>query len=93
MITTIPEAIRLYEERDPRGEYVLVIEGKSKEELIRKKREKYDSVSIEEHVASYEAEGMDRKEAMKAAAKDRGIGKREVYEALLKNGQLKNEKK
>ena len=89
MITTIPEAIRLYEERDPRGEYVLVIEGKSKEELIRKKREKYDSVSIEEHVASYEAEGMDRKEAMKATAKDRGIGKREVYEALLKNEKNK----
>ena len=82
---TLTGAIHRCEETDPRGEYVLVIEGKDPRELIRQKQEKYESISIKEHVDSYESLGMDRKEAMKAVAKDRGIGKREVYEALLKN--------
>lgn len=81
---TISEVIRHYGETDPRGEFVLVIEGLDPEELIRQKQQEYDKITIEEHVASYESLGMDRKEAMKAVARDRGIGKREVYDALIK---------
>ncbi len=81
---TLKDAISYYRENDPRGEYVLVIEGLDPEELIRLKQEEYEKISIEEHVASYESRGMDRKEAMKAVARDRGIGKREVYDILIK---------
>ena len=66
-----------------RGEYVLVIEGKS---LLKKREERqksFEEISIKEHYEKYISEGMDIKEAMKAVAKDRGIQKREVYKELL----------
>ena len=66
-----------------RGEYVLVIEGKS---LLKKREERqksFEEISIKEHYEKYISEGMDKKEAMKAVAKDRGIQKREVYKELL----------
>lgn len=82
--TTIGEALRSYEEKEPRGEYVLVIEGRSRSEL---KREKQDAVAqsmtVEEHFQKYVSQGMDRKEAMKAVARDRGISRREVYSQLM----------
>lgn len=81
--TTLSEAVAYYEENEPRGEFVLVIEGKDPAEKQKEEREKYADLSVKEHVARYEAQGMEKKEAMKAAAKDRGIGKREVYQALL----------
>lgn len=80
---TISEAIRRYEAEDPRGEFVLVIEGKDPDELRREEQEGWLSMSLEEHMAVYEAKGMNRKEAMKAVAKDRGISKRDVYQQLL----------
>ena len=83
--TTIDGAIAEYEEREPRGEYVLVIEGKSKEEATIEKQQEFENISIEDHVKSYEEQGYDRKEAMKKAAKDRGITKREVYDYLVNN--------
>ena len=67
------------------GEYVLVIEGKSKEEATIEKQQEFENISIEDHVKSYEEQGYDRKEAMKKAAKDRGITKREVYDYLVNN--------
>lgn len=77
--TTVGEAAEL----EPRGEYVLVIEGRDPEELKEEAAARFDEMSLEEHVAMYEARGMDRKEAMKAAAKDRGLSRRDVYNALL----------
>ena len=81
--TTLGEAIAYYEEHEPRGEYVLVLAGKSKEQMREEQAARWETISVEEHVASYEARGMSRKEAMKAAAKDRGVSKREIYQALL----------
>ena len=79
---TLKEAAEYYREESPRGEYVLVLEGKSKEELRREKIASWKVMSIEEHVAYYEEQGMDHKSAMKQAAKDRGVGKREIYAYL-----------
>lgn len=80
--TTLEEALAKYETEEPRGEYVLVIEGKSfrqkKEEAIKT----WEEMTIEEHMAYYEAQGMDPKSAMKQVAKDRGVGKREIYSHL-----------
>ena len=83
MRTTIVDAIDFYSENEPRGEYVLVIEGKSREEKIMERRAAFEEMSIEEHVQYYIAQGLDKKEAMKKAAKDRGISKRDVYNALV----------
>ncbi len=83
--TTFKDALTMYESEDPRGEYVLVIEGKSKEEATIEKQQEFENISIEDHVKSYEEQGYDRKEAMKRAAKDRGITKREVYDYLVNN--------
>jgi 16S rRNA (cytidine1402-2'-O)-methyltransferase len=77
--TTIAEAIAFYEKNDPRGEYVLVIEGRSLEE----KKRSFQEMSIEEHMKIYEDQGLSRKDAMKKVAADRGVGKREIYQALL----------
>lgn len=83
MPTTLEEALRFYEENEPRGEYVLVIQGKSLEEKRKEAALEWEEMPVKEHVHYYESQGMDRKEAMKLAAKDRGIGKREVYRMLL----------
>ncbi len=82
MPTTLEKALDYYEEQDPRGEYVLVIEGKSFAEMEKEKQESFLEIPIEEHMKRYEETGMDRKEAMKAVAKDRGISKRDVYQYL-----------
>ena len=81
--TTFSQAISKYETEDPRGEYVLVIEGRSREEIEAQKAAAFDNISISEHVTMYEKQGMDRKEAMKKAAKDRGLSKRDIYQMLL----------
>ncbi len=82
--TTIAEALQKYETEDPRGEYVLVIAGKSREEKKREQIVAWEDMSIEEHMAYYEKTGMDSKSAMKQVAKDRGVGKREIYDYLHK---------
>lgn len=81
--TTLSGAISYYQENEPKGEFVLVIQGKLQEELIQEERKAWESLSLEEHMAHYEEQGISRKEAMKLVAKDRGISKREVYAALL----------
>ncbi len=81
--TTLPEALEDLKTSPPRGEYVLVIEGASEEEVENERRRKWDGVSVEEHVRMYEEQGFDRKEAMKLAAKDRGLSRREIYQMLL----------
>jgi 16S rRNA (cytidine1402-2'-O)-methyltransferase len=81
--TTISEAIAYYEENDPRGEYVLVIEGRDRKELEEEKQQAWEEMSLEEHMKLYEDQGIDHKEAMKRVAKDRGLSKRDVYKQLL----------
>lgn len=82
-VTNFEEALSHYEENEPRGEYVLVIEGKKIEELKREKEVSFQEMDINEHMKLYMDKGMDKKEAMKAVAVDRGIPKREVYKMLL----------
>ena len=83
MPTTILKAIAYYEENEPRGEYVLVIEGKSFKEQDEERQLSFAELSIEEHMKIYEDQGIDHKEAMKLVAKDRGVSKRDIYNALL----------
>ena len=80
---TLEEAVCYYETVEPRGEYVLVIAGADEEERKEKDRRRWDGIDLKSHVEMYTAGGMDRKEAMKAAAADRGISRREVYKRLL----------
>ena len=81
--TTISGACSYYQEHEPRGEFVLVIEGKSPKETIEERQRSWQEVPLEEHMRHYESQGISRKEAMKLVAKDRGISKREVYGMLL----------
>lgn len=81
--TSIAKAVEYYENNPPRGEYVLVIEGRDRKEIEDMKQRQWDDISVKEHFNMYIEKGMDRKEAMKAVAKDRGMGKREVYSMLL----------
>ena len=81
--TTLDGAISRYEEEEPKGEFVLVIEGKSLDEIREEAVRSWEEMSVEDHMALYEGQGMDRKEAMKQVAKDRGVSKREIYQMLL----------
>ena len=81
--TTLEDACAYYETNDPRGEYVLIIAGKTKEEVAAEETARWEELSIEEHLQQYLDEGMDKKDAMKAVAKDRGVSKRDIYNALL----------
>ena len=81
--TTLEDALEYYESNDPRGEYVLVIEGKSHQQKEEEKQASFSEMSIEDHMKIYEDKGVDRKEAMKLVAKERGISKRDVYNYLL----------
>lgn len=85
MPTTLAESICYYEKEAPRGEYVLVIEGKCLGDKEKEKQTDWQEISIEEHMEMYEKKGLERKECMKAVARDRGISKREVYKYLLKD--------
>ncbi len=81
--TTLSEAISYYEANEPKGECVIVMEGRSRAQLIAEERACWEELTVQEHVEQYLNQGMDRKEAMKQAAKDRGVSRREVYAALL----------
>lgn len=83
MPTTLERALEYYKTEEPRGEYVLVLEGKSLEEKRQEEIASWENMSVEEHMAYYEEQGMDNKAAMKQVAKDRGVGKREIYQYLL----------
>lgn len=80
---TLEEAIVRFKNDEPKGEFALVIEGKSYEAIKQEKISAWEEMSLEEHMDYYESQGKDRKEAMKLVAKDRGISKRDVYQALL----------
>lgn len=81
--TNLKQALLYYETDEPRGECVLVIEGKKAEELQQERREAWQELPLEEHMELYEKQGNSRKEAMRLVAKDRGLSRRDVYQALL----------
>lgn len=85
--TTVSEALSYYETEEPRGECVLVIEGKNRMEIQQEQERSWEAVSIEEHMKRYLDGGTDKKEAMKLVAKDRGMKKRDVYQYLLNAGK------
>lgn len=80
--TSLLEAASYYEENEPKGECVIVIKGRSREELERELREAWENMSIEAHVEHYLSQGYDKKEAMKKAGKDRGVSRRDIYNYL-----------
>jgi 16S rRNA (cytidine1402-2'-O)-methyltransferase len=82
-VSTIDALIHFYEHEKPLGECVLVIEGRSHEELRAEEQASWESLSIEEHMKTYEEQGLSNKDAMKQVAKDRGVSKREIYQYLL----------
>ena len=81
---TLDEMIAYYEENEPRGEYVLIFEGKSLQELKEEKQQEWNQLTVQEHMEHYLEKGMDKKSAMKQVAKDRGVSKRDIYQELLK---------
>lgn len=80
---TLSEACEYFEINEPKGEFVLVLEGKSREELKEERQQDLRSMSIEEHMEIYLSQGLSKKDAMKQVASDRGIPKRDVYNMLL----------
>lgn len=82
-LTTLEDAIAKYEVEDPKGECVLVIEGMSRKEKKEKEIQSFSEISVQEHYEGYLKQGMDSKAAMKQVAKDRNVGKREIYQILL----------
>ena len=81
--TDLKGALDYYEKEEARGECVLVLEGRTAEELLKEKQDEWKKMTPAEHVAMYEAQGIIRKEAMRLAARDRGVSKREIYQSLL----------
>lgn len=79
---TLLEALELYRQEEPRGEYVLVIQGKDHVEIEKEKQEEWLKLTIREHMDLYQKQGKSEKDAMKLVAKDRGIAKREVYQSI-----------
>lgn len=85
--TTLKQALAYYEENEPKGEYVLILEGKNREEIRQNEQAQWEKMTVQEHMAYYEEQGIDRKSAMKKVAADRGVGKREIYQALLEDDE------
>ncbi len=81
--STLKELLRYYETEEPRGECVLVMEGRSRKEMQKEAQEEWNLMPLAEHMAHYESQGISHKEAMKLVAKDRGVAKREIYKQLL----------
>lgn len=81
--TTLCEAVSYYKEHEPKGECVLVLEGRSRKELREEEISKWEEMSIVEHMEFYMNQGIEKKEAMKRVAKDRGVSKRDVYQELI----------
>ncbi len=83
--TTLREAVAQLEAEEPKGEYVLVIEGRSGEELEAEEQERWGAVALTEHMELYTKQGFDKKEAMRAVARDRGVSRRDIYQMLMKD--------
>ena len=83
MCTTIPKAVEYFLTQEPRGEYVLVLEGRSQKELAEEKAQVWEEMTLTAHLAYYQGQGLDKKEAMKRMAKDRNCSRRDIYRMLL----------
>lgn len=81
---TVGKVLEYFKENEPKGEFVLVLEGKDKEKIKEDKIASFEEMTIEEHFNMYIEQGMSEKDAMKQVAKDRGIGKRDVYAYIKK---------
>lgn len=81
--TTLSEAMEYYKENEPKGEFVLVLEGRSPDELKEEAQDKWKALELTDHLEIYLNQGMNKKEAMKAVAVDRGVTKRDIYQELL----------
>lgn len=79
----ISEILEYYEKNNPRGEYVIVMEGKSDEEIENEKKSTWEDMTVEEHIKNYMEKGFSKKDAIKLTAKDRGVSKSEIYKASL----------
>ncbi len=79
--TTLSRAITHYEQNPPKGEFVLVVDGKKREEIIEQNRKEWENMSVSEHIGFYLSQNIDEKEALKMVAKDRGVSKRDIYNA------------
>lgn len=86
--TSLEKAISTYESTEPKGEYVLILEGRSYKELEEERQNRWEDKTLSEHLKIYLDQGIDKKEAMKLVAKDRGISKREVYKELLEEDEI-----
>lgn len=84
--TTLSEAADTFDIQEPKGEYVLVLQGKSQKEIDADRQEHWEAIPLLEHMDIYLNRGLDKKEAMKAVAKDRGVSKREIYQMLIQDG-------
>ena len=80
---SLEEACAYFAENEPRGEFVLVLEGRPKEEAKAETQARWVALSPEEHLAYYLARGLDRKEALKKTAEDRGMNRKELYRLLF----------
>lgn len=80
--STLGQAAEFYRENEPKGECVLVLEGRNREEMILEEQSDWQKLSIEEHMEVYLSQGIEKKEAMKKVAKDRGVTKRDIYQYL-----------
>ena len=78
---SIQEMIAFYEQNDPRGEYVIVLEGATEEAP---QEHFWEKLSPAAHVDYYIQTGMSKKDAIKAVATDRGVPKNEVYNEVMK---------
>lgn len=83
--TTLQGALEFYDTQEPKGECVIVMEGRSRKQMQEEKQQAWAQMELSQHMDLYLNQGMDQKEAMKAVAKDRGIPKREIYSKWLKN--------
>ncbi|MHC6181369.1 16S rRNA (cytidine(1402)-2'-O)-methyltransferase [Clostridium sp. JNZ X4-2] len=77
--STLEEVTNYYENRDIKGEFVVIVEGKSEEQFLMEKREKWIRLSVEEHIKMYMDEGLSKKESVKKVAKDRNVSKSDIY--------------
>lgn len=84
--TTLSEAVDTFDIQEPKGEYVLVLEGKQRKELERERKDQWETVALQEHMDIYLKQGLNKKDAMKAVAKDRGMSKRDIYQKLIQDG-------
>lgn len=91
--STLPAAAAHYEETPPKGECVIVVQGLTRREAEEEERQRWMDMSIEEHMEYYLSQGLDKKEAMKRTAKDRGVQKREIYNYLNRDRDGEEEKK